>query len=1248
MVDPYQVLIDNGNGTSTNFDTPKLSINSTKNMNESDTSQHQLIQQQQQLQQQSEIKNSITTTAATATNNAIEVIKRNEVFFECVKDGYNQQDCFSEIMCGPSDKHGTNSQITTTTTTTTNANNASDNNLIECTENAVIFQNGDLALSDITKHFTENIEQTLNVNKNIDNNTLISAPTDLLIGSNNPVCINANDKSLLSESYANHDDDDSTNIDFVTEHLNSAQHSLIAINAVPEQQNQTTTTGEPIFSSTTIEHSADTLQTFSAEFQTTSTTTIASNRNISIDHTIAPAVSVTAIEMDSRKVEPLRININREPIKTKIKLSDRQASSMSPSSTKYTTTILPKSSSAAANATLSESDEVDEAMHEAQPLPTIPKITIKPIAKPPSESLNNAKKIMQNSTLSALLADKGQQKRPSSTDDDFVQSTTESLKTIVASDGVNRPTIPKLKIKKVDSISSTLENISNYNANSNIISHAVLSSNSDASNSGNSLHHNQLPESYSVPKLTTASRSSTKNLSIDSNSGNEDLFDEDSGGSAINSTKSSNKASTSSNELVPKLTIKLDNHHHQHGAAVQNDSTYKEVSLVSAAGVKVTLKPIAEPPLPKFTIKTNTLNDTAKVIIVNNASNEQTDESSDEQIQSQPPSCQPSPNKYPAHAISSSTSSNSSNSAHNNEDNLSTCSSGSSSSFTSSTSSISGFNNDIKLIIKATSTGSCVVSPNTTSVVRNSSSNKSSKTNSEQSKQNNITSSLVTSSTSSGDAIPKINIKLSNTDYPQLIHADSDRSESPLPKLTIRKTMASDDSSGIPKVTIKSVVKPNEYTDSVSADTSTSSTSVKTPKITFKPIPKPIDKPLEIITAPGSPFRSSSENESQQSPRIILKINKNVTSQTKEASLSSTTIIADDSTGRSDSPIVTSHNELKRSNYDSDIQAKKQKLVATEIVQLLSSDSEPEDSNHTSIENNNHDNGSMEMPQSNLLTIPSIEKSTIVTNTPSYDSNSGLRSILSRPQMKIQPQPIQNFLQTLPPFKSTVTSENSESKTNDIIDLCHDSNDHLLDQQSNDESNAEPMATTQNEIPNETTANTNQNNVEQKKTTATSGYNWQQIFYGREREEPQDVHPLLQQNIERANILAAMMEAQNNVEKGLHASNGSNNNNSTGKDDFDKTLSNQPNSLLDNDGSSSDCIMIEDTGSEPFPAVDYASGEPTIEQNSQKKDSMDRDSGVDVSSSIKSASGDGHDDEIALSAKRPRGRPRKGPPKVDK
>lgn len=149
---------------------------------------------------------------------------------------------------------------------------------------------------------------------------------------------------------------------------------------------------------------------------------------------------------------------------------------------------------------------------------------------------------------------------------------------------------------------------------------------------------------------------------------------------------------------------------------------------------------------------------------------------------------------------------------------------------------------------QATSTGGCVVSPNP-SIIRNSPSSmklsnnlkvSSSKNNIvDQLKLNNVTSNVVTSSTlNSNDSIPKLNIKLSGLDYPQVIHNeqheqienrnDIGRTESPLPKLTIRMANTHDDNNiVIPKVTIKPVVNPNENIDPTTATV----TQLVTPKI---------------------------------------------------------------------------------------------------------------------------------------------------------------------------------------------------------------------------------------------------------------------------------------------------------------------------------------------------------------------------------------------------------------------------------
>lgn len=475
-------------------------------------------------------------------------------------------------------------------------------------------------------------------------------------------------------------------------------------------------------------------------------------------------------------------------------------------------------------------------------------------------------------------------------------------------------------------------------------------------------------------------------------------------------------------------------------------------------------------------------------------------------------------------------------------------------------------------------------------------------TSGEVTKLNNITSNVVTSSTLiPSDLIPKLNIKLSNTEYPQVIHNeinaiecssknDTNRTESPLPKLTIR-------------------------------------------------IPKPTEKPLEIITTgQGSPFRNA-DNESQQSPRIILKINKNTTSQAKESStLTSTTIIAsEDFHARSDSPQLTAkQNEMKRSNYEvsSVISVKRQKLNV-DNVHMVSSDSEldEKDQQSTSMKDEKLSGESNENQEKLSTSSGNVQKdlfetATTASNSPiSFNTNSGLRSILSRPQMKIQPpQTLQNFLQTLPPFKSvtattsaTETNEGS-SKLNDVIDLCHDSNDQ------NDESllNDEMTPHKNNDV------FINNENPQSEEQNENSSYSWQCFYSESAEEQIQPIHPLLQQNIERANVLAAMMEAANKQES---STNGNDNNNTA----ILEQTNNSNNLLFENEGSSSDCIVIEDTASEPF-SCEYARTEITVEQNGSKKECVDRDSGVDVSNSVKSIT----EEDLMPTVKRPRGRPRKG------
>lgn len=167
------------------------------------------------------------------------------------------------------------------------------------------------------------------------------------------------------------------------------------------------------------------------------------NKNIAFDNKICAPVTIPTNKMDSRKVEPLRININRDPIKTKIKLGplgERQ-------------NISPKSSSSS-NAGVDVCDDVKEEIHENQQ--SYPKFTIKPIVKPPAD-------IEHHHNHNAGLH------MPSS----------------------SQEAIPKLKIKKVDS--------NNSNSCLTPLPSHLAASNSDGI-SGNYQTHLLSESNSSVPK----------------------------------------------------------------------------------------------------------------------------------------------------------------------------------------------------------------------------------------------------------------------------------------------------------------------------------------------------------------------------------------------------------------------------------------------------------------------------------------------------------------------------------------------------------------------------------------------------------------------------------------------------------------------------------------------------------------------------------------------------------------------------
>lgn len=393
-----------------------------------------------------------------------------------------------------------------------------------------------------------------------------------------------------------------------------------------------------------------------------------------------------------------------------------------------------------------------------------------------------------------------------------------------------------------------------------------------------------------------------------------------------------------------------------------------------------------------------------------------------------------------------------------------------------------------------------------------------------------------------------------------------------------------------------------------------------TPKITIKPIPKPVEKmqPLEIITAPHSPFRAN-ENESQQSPRIILKINKNATSQTTEAiiltkpSTSMPTIEAaaanDHHAANAAAALVSSttmasamaiattphQNDLKRGAGGSvPSQVDPKKLKFEDDVQVLSSDSDSDLPSHLK-------NFRPEKPRR-----PS--QSSLITD---YFNATSKSAESSNSQLAMALLGHKNVSATDPSAAKETDKSSDNARDGALINDKASNNIGAAKHFEQKPTTEAAPATTKSSATGAATANEKPN----------SRLNWSS-FYDREAQEsPPAVHPLLQHHIERAKLLEAMM---NPVQE------------SAAIDDDKESLIDKKKSellLLMNEGSSSDCIVVEDTGSDPLSDFTSALG-----QNGEKKDSSgDRDSGVDVSNSIKSV---GNEEEVTP-AKRPRGRPRK-------
>lgn len=563
-------------------------------------------------------------------------------------------------------------------------------------------------------------------------------------------------------------------------------------------------------------------------------------------------------------------------------------------------------------------------------------------------------------------------------------------------------------------------------------------------------------------------------------------------------------------EIVPKLTIKMDNH-------IASTANNKDKTITDD-GIKLTIKPILEPPIPKLTIKTNSI-DCAEVVNNSNAT------------------------KF---SINAGPSSPSSSAAALNKLNR-----------TSNPSKAESTVPKIKIkqITKPDPLGEVpqfTIAKSDDSV-------------------NSLTKESVVKT------VPKLVVKLprdGDSDQSKTKICDEDESEEPIdevvPKITIRQIKQSEPATTeniiIPKVTIKPIINPDNESDDAE--------TLVTPKITIKPIPKPLDisQPLEIVTAspPTAIKLSESTNESQQSPRIILKINK-TTSET----ISKSVVDVEES--------VTNQKEI---TYNNAISKKAQNLVSTVENDLKRTNSimqTPMDNKRLKL-----DPCLNATPMSNeIINLDSDEDDLIRERkpTPPIESNNRHEVEILSQIPHVQPTIKQESLATL---KTDATTIRTTPVTPVITSTTSTS---MSNQKHNSNSNSETI----------------------KPKLPFPG----NFFLG-EDVRPEIPHPLLTHNIERAKLLVSMMNADAEPPK------------------VEQTKNKQSqNLIIMSEGSSSDCIMLGDNGTSLPNSIEFGVGK--LNENGQNN--ADRDSGVDVSNSVKSGADDVIEDVTPI--KRGRGRPRK-------
>ncbi|XP_055614425.1 mucin-2-like, partial [Uranotaenia lowii] len=303
-------------------------------------------------------------------------------------------------------------------------------------------------------------------------------------------------------------------------------------------------------------------------------------------------VETVGLSEENRKVEPLKINLNREPIRTVIKLPSSSATDSTPSSPKIT--IKP----------LKPPPDVDH-----PPVNSIPKLTIKQVIHSNESSYNaTATGTEQMQIIPKLLI------KNSSSDGSGADGTEPHIVPKLTIRGVNHSSSPTI-VSSINTLSS--DSVSKSTSVSTSISSPPMVPKLTIKKDLNHLlsshahhpphHNNRLAKDETVsanqppiPKLlikpipdpsASSSNSETTVTPVLTSSEGVKL--------TIKPIPEPPAASSSSEADIPAVTVPV---------------------LTSSEGVKLTIKPIPEPPLPKLTIKTNSL-DSNDASVVSSTSN---------------------------------------------------------------------------------------------------------------------------------------------------------------------------------------------------------------------------------------------------------------------------------------------------------------------------------------------------------------------------------------------------------------------------------------------------------------------------------------------------------------------------------------------------------------------------------------------------------------------------------------------------